>query len=192
VRATSECGISFSASRAITAQKKLSRLVILRDLVDPSSVRIVVGLDVAYRRHGSKEYAFGVALVYDKTKNRVLDCISAVRRVCVPYIPGLLAFREMTVLGPLAFRVSRRWKPDVMIVDGHGVSHPRRIGIASHIGVATGIPSIGVAKRVLRDLETRGVLKLYAKNRRVQVYVPADKFEKLVKPGAYSYTVEEL
>ncbi|UXD21662.1 30S ribosomal protein S25 [Ignicoccus pacificus DSM 13166] len=52
--------------------------------------------------------------------------------------------------------------------------------------------SIGVAKRVLRDLETRGVLKLYAKNRRVQVYVPADKFEKLVKPGAYSYTVEEM
>ncbi len=52
--------------------------------------------------------------------------------------------------------------------------------------------SVGVAKRVLRDLETRGVLKLYAKNRRVQIYVPADKFDKLVKPGAYSYTIEEM
>ncbi|NPA84515.1 MAG: hypothetical protein GXO07_00740 [Crenarchaeota archaeon] len=52
--------------------------------------------------------------------------------------------------------------------------------------------SVGLAKRVLRDLETKGVLKLYSKNRRVQVYVPADKFEQLVKPGAYSYTVEEM
>ncbi|ABU81377.1 30S ribosomal protein S25E [Ignicoccus hospitalis] len=52
--------------------------------------------------------------------------------------------------------------------------------------------SVGLAKRVLRDLETRGVLKLYAKNRRVQVYVPSDKFEQLVKPGAYSYTVKEM
>jgi len=52
--------------------------------------------------------------------------------------------------------------------------------------------SVGLAKRILRDLETRGVLKLYAKNRRVQIYVPAEKFDKLVKPGAYSYTVEEM
>ncbi len=52
--------------------------------------------------------------------------------------------------------------------------------------------SVGLAKRILRDLETRGVLKLYAKNRRVQVYVPAEKFDQLVKPGAYSYTVEEM
>jgi len=52
--------------------------------------------------------------------------------------------------------------------------------------------SVGLAKRILRDLETRGVLKLYAKNRRVQIYVPTEKFDKLVKPGAYSYTVEEM
>ncbi len=52
--------------------------------------------------------------------------------------------------------------------------------------------SIGLAKRVLRDLETKGVVKLYSKNRRVQIYVPAERFDKLVKPGAYSYTVEEM
>ncbi|ALU11876.1 30S ribosomal protein S25 [Ignicoccus islandicus DSM 13165] len=51
---------------------------------------------------------------------------------------------------------------------------------------------IGLAKRILRDLETKGVVKLYSKNRRVQVYVPAESFDKLVKPGAYSYTVEEM
>lgn len=51
---------------------------------------------------------------------------------------------------------------------------------------------IGLAKRILRDLETKGVIKLYSKNRRVQVYVPAEAFDKLIKPGAYSYTVEEM
>jgi len=52
--------------------------------------------------------------------------------------------------------------------------------------------SIGLAKRVLRDLEAKGIIKLYSKNRRIQIYVPADQFDKLVKPGAYSYTVEEM
>ena len=52
--------------------------------------------------------------------------------------------------------------------------------------------SMSLAKRILRDLETKGMLKVYAKNRRVQIYVPAERFEKLVKPGAYSYTVEEM
>ncbi len=52
--------------------------------------------------------------------------------------------------------------------------------------------NISLAKRILRDLETKGTLKLYAKNRRIQIYVLADKFDKLVKPGAYSYTVEEM
>ena len=52
--------------------------------------------------------------------------------------------------------------------------------------------NMSLAKRILRDLETKGLLKLYAKNRRVQIYVPAEKFDQRVKPGAYSYTVEEM
>lgn len=104
---------------------------------------------MAYRRIGSAEYAYGVAVAYNMESGDVVDCLVATRRVCVPYIPGLLAFREMAVLGPLAVAAVKKWNPDILLVDGHGVSHPRGFGIASHVGVAVKKPSIGVAKKKL-------------------------------------------
>ncbi len=82
-------------------------------------------------------------------KSRVVDCYVAIRRVCIPYIPGLLAFREMYLLVPAVLRIINRYCVDLMLVDGHGISHPRRLGIASHVGLAFNKPSIGVAKKRL-------------------------------------------
>jgi deoxyribonuclease V len=141
--------IVFAASRAIASQRRLASLLKLHPLIKACEERRIVALDVAYRRSPSGEYAFGVAVLYDGPARRILDCMVATRLVCVPYIPGLLAFREMTVLGPLALKASKQWNPDVLFVDGHGVSHPRRLGIASHIGLAVGKPSIGIAKKKL-------------------------------------------
>jgi deoxyribonuclease V len=62
----------------------------------------------------------------------------------VPYVPGFLSFRE----GPAVVEAFRRLelRPDVLICDGHGRAHPRRLGLASHVGVALGVPTIGVGK----------------------------------------------
>jgi len=144
------CKVNFDASKAMNAQKLMSsRLLSLKPVISPSEEKIIVGLDVAYKRASNREYAYGVAVAYDSTNHRIADCIIAVRRVCIPYIPGLLAFREMIVLGPLSLYAKKAWKPDVYFVDGHGVSHPRRLGIASHVGIAVNAPSIGIAKKKL-------------------------------------------
>ena len=65
----------------------------------------------------------------------------------MPYIPGLLSFRELPAL-LLALEMLPQ-APDLVFVDGHGIAHPRGLGIASHFGVASGLPSIGVAKKIL-------------------------------------------
>ena len=73
----------------------------------------------------------------------------AIRRVCIPYIPGFLAFREMYLLVPAIIKIINTHHIDLMLVDGHGISHPRSLGIASHVGLVFNRPSIGVAKKRL-------------------------------------------
>ena len=141
----------FSTSKALKAQRWIARHAIIED--DYSAIRVVVGLDVAYRRteDGAIGYGVAVALLYPSMK--LVDCEIFVDKVCVPYIPGLLAFREMTVIAPALIRLSARIRPDLLIVDGHGIAHPRRAGIATHVGVTFNIPSIGIAKRRLYGRE---------------------------------------
>jgi len=65
----------------------------------------------------------------------------------MPYIPGLLSFRELPALLEALSLLST--EPDLCFIDGHGIAHPRRLGIAAHFGVATDLPTIGVAKKIL-------------------------------------------
>ncbi len=113
----------------------------------------LLALDVAYRRSKDKEYGFGVALLYDKYHSKIINCYTAIREVCIPYIPGLLAFREMYLLVPAILKVLKKHKVDLILVDGHGISHPRGLGIASHVGVAFKKPAIGIAKKRLVGME---------------------------------------
>jgi deoxyribonuclease V len=143
----------FSVEKAERAQLALASMVSLRDSYGP--VRVVAGLDVAYKRLAGAEVGVGVAVALSYPGFRPLGCFAALGPVCVPYIPGLLAYREMAVLAPALRRLVESVEPDLLLVDGHGVSHPRGLGIASHVGVAFGIPSIGVAKRRLYGREER-------------------------------------
>lgn len=111
--------------------------------IDVGSVRYVAGLDVSYR--GSSGLAVAALLSYPQLD--LIEYVVVKGEVGIPYIPGLLAFREAPLLIKACELLST--KPDLLVVDGHGVTHPRRFGIASHIGVVLDTASIGVAKSLL-------------------------------------------
>lgn len=132
----------FDVRRAVEAQRRLSEKVIEERLA--KEPRSVCGIDVAYAE--GKGYGAAVLLSYPELE--VMEVEIAEAEAHVPYIPTLLAFREM----PIIFRLMKniRNETDVFMLDGHGVCHPRRCGLASHFGVVFNVPSIGVAKGRLR------------------------------------------
>ena len=106
------------------------------------AVRRVAGVDVGFEADGTVTRAAVAVLGYPDLN--LLETTIARRPTTVPYIPGLLSFRELpAVLDALA---RLREPPDLLLCDGQGIAHPRRFGIASHLGLLVDIPSIGVAK----------------------------------------------
>lgn len=131
-------------TEAVELQKQLRQRVELqppRDL----QVRLVAGADISFDRGGV--VGFGAFVVLDASSLRPLAQSTALAPLTFPYVPGLLSFRELPIL-------LRAWehltlRPDVVIFDGQGIAHPRRLGIASHGGLLLGVPSIGCAKSIL-------------------------------------------
>jgi len=111
----------------------------------PGTVRWLAGLDVGFEDDGRTTRAAAV-LLDAATLQPVAREIARIPTV-MPYIPGLLSFRELPAL--LAALALLPRSPDLVFVDGHGISHPRRLGVAAHLGVVTDLPSIGVAKSKL-------------------------------------------
>jgi deoxyribonuclease V len=131
-----------AAARALQAE--LAGQVSLRDgFARP--LRTIAGFDVGFEDDGATTRAAAVLL--DADSLQVIAAEVARLPTRMPYIPGLLSFRELPAL-LLALDMLPQ-APDLAFVDGHGIAHPRRLGIAAHFGVATGLPSIGVAKKVL-------------------------------------------
>ena len=129
----------FSVSKAYRAQALLSKKIVIEDSL-PKKIRVVAGFDVAY----VADLAIGAVAVMDYNSQEVLESQTAVCAVKFPYVPTLLSFREL----PPAIACIRKLKlqPDVFLADAHGLAHPRRFGFASHLGLALGTPTIGVAK----------------------------------------------
>lgn len=127
-----------SASQAIEIQKKLRARVVRKGSVKP---RIVAGADVSYKNDVARA-VFVVLRDLEPVEQVVVD-----EKVPFPYIPGLLSFREIPPL--LSAWRKIRTAPDVVIVDGQGIAHPRRFGIASHLGLLLGVPTVGCAKSLL-------------------------------------------
>ena len=123
--------------RAIEIQRAMSERVSLR--ASPR-VRRVVGLDCAF---GNDE-VFAVGVVWDIRSRRVLEGRGAVAPLTFPYVPGLLSFREVPVLLKVLRKIQHQ--VDALMCDGQGVAHPRRFGLASHLGVIVDMPSCGCAK----------------------------------------------
>lgn len=115
-----------------------------------TNVRTVIAVDVSYSRFDRIGYAvLGIFEVEQKNSERRFeikryDILEHIDKVNFPYVPGYLSFREIPILFPLFKQIST--EPDVILVDGAGIAHPRRIGLASHIGVIFNVTTIGCAK----------------------------------------------
>lgn len=131
------------AAEAIALQQRLRDQVIRHDQLGP--VHLVAGLDVGMERDGTVMRAAVATLSFPDL--RMADQAVVRGPATFPYIPGLLSFREVPVLLEALGRLGQ--PPDLLLCDGQGLAHPRRFGLACHLGVLTGIPSIGVAKSLL-------------------------------------------
>jgi len=129
-------------AEVIKLQKKLAKKVITRDDFD-SNVEFICGVDVSYR----KKIAYCSAVIINKENFDIIETVSSKTGIKNPYIPGLFILRESPPILQTLRLITRPFQ--LLLVDGHGVLHPRRCGLACYIGIATNIPTIGVAKSLL-------------------------------------------
>lgn len=137
---TTEHDWNLSPAEAVALQKRLRPRLIIEDRLGP--VRRVAGVDVGFEAGGSVTRAAVVVLDYPSLRPLSEALVRQPTRF--PYVPGLLSFREIPAV--LAALAELPEAPDLLLCDGQGIAHPRRLGIAAHLGLLVDIPSIGVAK----------------------------------------------
>jgi deoxyribonuclease V len=131
---------------ALAVQREMAERVLLRDAFE-GLVTHIAGMDVSNTPFDPAQMIFASAVVLSFPLLAVVETATQAERQEFPYVPGLLGFREVPALVHAYRQLGRR--PDVVMVDGHGVSHPRGLGVASHLGVLLDVPTIGVAKSIL-------------------------------------------
>ena len=145
--------LDVSVAEAREWQEKLRRRVREEAVLDPAGIRWVAGTDISYLREF--RLALGAVVLMHYPSLEVIQVATSEVEVNFPYVPGLLSFRELPALLPALEAIKR--VPDLIFVDGQGVAHPRGFGLASHLGVLTGIPTVGCAKsRLLGEAEEPG------------------------------------
>lgn len=139
-------GWSLSVREAIDLQSRIAGGVVREDRL--GEVRLVAGVDVAYDRRGRSGTARAAVVVFSLPEQlSVVEQAAVEVAVDFPYVPGLLTFREAPAAIAALDRLAHR--PDVLLCDGQGLAHPRRLGFAAHLGLFLDEPSVGVAKSVL-------------------------------------------
>ncbi|OKH27060.1 deoxyribonuclease V [Chroogloeocystis siderophila] len=133
-----------TVEEAIALQEKLTKEVITVDQI-PQPVRYVAGVDMGFESAGTISRAAVAVLSFPALQ--LQEYAIARRPTSFPYIPGLLSFREIPALLDALEKINTT--PDLILCDGQGIAHPRRLGIASHLGLILDMPTIGVAKSLL-------------------------------------------
>lgn len=130
-------------AEATRIQQVLRRRLNVKDY--RGAIDTVAGVDVSYDKRSSTVYA-AVIVIHLKDR-QILETVTAVSQATFPYIPGLLSFRE----APAVLKAFKRLHhpPDCLLCDGQGIAHPRRFGLACHLGLLLDLPSIGCAKSLL-------------------------------------------
>lgn len=129
-----------TSSEARNLQEILKKNVLVKPL--DSEIKTIAGVDVSFNLKSN--WGIGGIVVLDVKTLAVLDQASYRGALSFPYIPGYLSFRELPLILPVFDKLSQR--PDLILCDGQGFAHPRRFGLACHLGVALDCPSIGCAK----------------------------------------------
>ena len=129
-------------SSIVRQQEQIAKRIITKDN-EGVKIRYVCGVDVSYKHN----IAYCSATVIDKDSLSVVESANTITVVDQPYIPGLFILREYKPIINVLQLVKKEFQ--ILLVDGHGVLHPRRCGLASYIGVMINKPTIGVAKSLL-------------------------------------------
>src|SRR5215218_3191190 len=136
-------GFDLSPAEARRLQEELASRGVGGPPLDPGGVRYVAGADVSTQG----DMAYATVAVLDFPRLSVVEVQGFEAPLEFPYVPGLLSFREMpSVLGALE---KVETAVDVVVLDAQGLAHPRRMGLASHVGLFIDVPTVGCAKSVL-------------------------------------------
>ena len=122
-------------------QLKLAQEVVLRD--EFTALKFIAGCDCTFE----DETVIAAIVVLEYPSMRFVEAKHSIQENALPYIPGYLSYREMPAIVDTFSKLEH--KPDLIFCDGDGILHPRRIGVASHLGIVLSMPSIGVAKKLL-------------------------------------------
>ncbi|MBI2657231.1 endonuclease V [Candidatus Woesearchaeota archaeon] len=156
-------------------QLKLAKKVVTSDSFE--KLELIGGADCSYN---GEEIIAAIAVCDYKTMS-LKEKVYSVSRAKVPYLKGFLAYREGPAIAEAYAKLENR--PDIMIFDGHGISHPRRLGLASHMGVLLEQASIGTAKQLLAG-ESKGGVVYIDKEARAEMLVSRQHSKPIyVSPG---------
>lgn len=133
---------TLTPTEAVAVQRDLAPLV-REEPLDLAAIETVAGLDVSIR----DDRVRAAVVVYDVRQRLVVDHAIWEGPTAFPYVPGLLSFREVPAILPALDKLTVQ--PDVYMLDAHGRAHPRRFGLACHLGVLLDAPTLGVAKSIL-------------------------------------------
>lgn len=128
---------------AVAMQQELRHQVRLEN--DFGTIKYIAGIDCSYDL--DRDLSRAVIVLMDYQTLEPFASVQAFAKTVFPYVPGFLSFREVPVIQEALSCLPQQ--PDLLMVDGQGIAHPRRLGIAAHLGVLTGLPAIGVAKSKL-------------------------------------------
>ncbi len=136
-------GWDVSPGEAREIQSSLARRVITEDsVINP---RLIAGIDIS--SPDAQGVARGAVVVVCYPEFAIVEVKEAQSKIRFPYVPGLLSFRESPLILAACEKLSN--VPDLILVDGQGIAHPRRFGLASHVGLLLDLPAIGCAKSIL-------------------------------------------
>lgn len=159
---------NITPKQAIEIQQELQKRISFKN--SPNKVHLIAGADAAFSKE--KGLIHGAVSVLSFPDMKLIETKTATLSLSFPYIPGLLSFRE----GPVLLECFRQIKniPDVILFDGQGIMHPRKMGIATHLGILLDKPTIGCAKSYLY-----GEFRLPANSKGAFKYV-RDKNKKII------------